>query len=440
MSSLARDLTLGGTEVTESGHPYTLISCDADAGAELRGYRPYLEKEFHEEFDSWAATFREPWSDLDVALAQDDPNLLVGVASFASPYNWDNDKRLEHMDDQGIAAEVVFPNTVPPFYPANVVAASAPSNAEEYRRRWAGVKAHNRWLVDFCSQAPGRRGGLAQVFLTNVEDAVAEVRWAKEAGLVGVVIPSDHIAQLVNLYERRLDPFWAACAEVRLPVVRHSISVSPPETPDTGAAAPAIGVHETFLFFSRGLAHMVFSGVFERYPDLRFILTETGLMTVYAQLQQMDVEYGCGFDKRSTGYPYFHRVAEAMSMTPTEYFNRNCYVGDSLMVGMDVGLLHQIGVDRIMWGADYPHHEGTYPHTKLALRLNFSDVPEHEVRAMTSLNAAEAYGFDLEFLEGIADKIGPTVSEVATPVSPDQIPLDSRSMTILDALEPVTMR
>lgn len=417
-----------------------LISCDAHAGADLTGYRPYLEREFHFEFDAWAATFREPWSDLDVELAQDDPNLRVGVASFLSPYNWDNAKRVEHMDDQGIAAEVVFPNTVPPFYPANVVAASAPSNAEEYRLRWAGVKAHNRWLVDFCSQAPGRRGGLAQVFFADVDDAVAEVHWAKESGLVGILIPSDHIGQLVNLYERRLDPFWAACAETGLPVVRHSISVSPPETPDTGAAAPAIGVHETFLFFSRGLAHMVFSGVFERFPDLTFILTETGLMTVYTQLQQMENEIRFGQDKRTLAYPYFHRVAEAMSLTPTEYFNRNCYVGDSLMIGMDVAMRHQVGVDRIMWGADYPHHEGSYPHTELALRLNFSDVPEDEVRKMTSRNAAEAYGFDLDFLQGIADSIGPTVSQIATPVAADEIPLNSRSMTIFDALEPIVGR
>jgi predicted TIM-barrel fold metal-dependent hydrolase len=426
--------------VTETGRRYTLISCDAHAGANLHDYRPYLDEEFHDEFDAWAATFREPWSDLDVELAQDDPNLRVGVASFLSPYNWDNDKRLAHMNSQGIAAEVVFPNTVPPFYPANFVAASAPANAEEYRRRWAGVKAHNRWLVEFCSQAPGRRGGLAQVFLTNVDDAVAEVQWAQKAGLVGVLIPSDHIAQLVNLYERRLDPFWAACSEAGLPVVRHSISVSPPETAETGAAAPAIGVHETYLFFSRGLAHLVFSGVFERYPDLRFILTETGLMTVFMQLEQMDVEYRYGSDKRSAAYPYFHRVIESMSMSPTEYFHRNCFVGNSLMVAMDVDLRHQIGVDRVMWGADYPHHEGTFPHTKLALRLNFSGVPEGEVRAMTSTNAAEAYGFDLAFLQGIADEIGPSVEEVATPVSREEIPLDTRSMTIADALEPIVAR
>ena len=181
---------------------------------DLLDYRPYLDHEFRDEFDAWASSFKDPWSELDLELAQDDPNLHLGPASFLSPYNWESDRRLEHMNGQGIAAEIVFPNTVPPFYPSGFVTAGAPSTPEEYRLRWAGVKAHNRWLAEFCAEAPGRRGGLAQVFLNDIEDAIAEVRWAKKKRLAGIVIPPDHITKLVNLYERHLDPFWAACCEL----------------------------------------------------------------------------------------------------------------------------------------------------------------------------------------------------------------------------------
>src|SRR5580692_11600261 len=140
------------------GGRYVLISSDAHAGASVQDYKTFLAREFHDEFDGWAADFNDPWSELDVELSEDDPNLLVGVASAMSPYNWDSAKRLEHMDSQGIAAEVVFPNTIPPFYPSGYVTAGAPTNAEEYRLRWAGVQAHNRWLAEFCAAAPGRRG------------------------------------------------------------------------------------------------------------------------------------------------------------------------------------------------------------------------------------------------------------------------------------------
>jgi hypothetical protein len=106
------------------------------------------------------------------------------------------------------------------------------------------------------------------------------------------------------------------------------------------------------------------------------------------------------------------------------------------MMSMDVAARHQVGLDKIMWGADYPHHEGTFPRTTLALRWLFSDVPEGEVRAMTSLNAAELYGFDLDALQLVADEIGPSPDELATAVSRDELPASSLTFTIADALEP----
>jgi len=415
---------------------YVLISSDAHAGADLLDYKPYLQRELHDEFDAWAADHHDPWSTLDLELAEDDPELHLGSASFLSSYNWDSDTRLEHLNSQGIAAEVIFPNTVPPFYPSGAVGAGAPSTDDEYRLRWAGIQAHNRWLVDFCAQAPGRRGGLAQVFLNDLDDAIAEVRWAKDQGLVGVLIPSDHMTKLVNLYGRHLDPFWAVCAELHMPVHRHTITVNAPEDDDSGPAAEAIGAAEVQTFFQRGLGHLVLGAVLERHPDLRVVFTETSLGGIADQLQKLDYLYARGSNRRSTLYPHFHRALEQLSMSPTEYFQRNCLVGASLLLSSDIPERHRVGVDRIMWGADYPHHEGSFPHTLAALRLNFAEVPEEEVRAMTSLNAADLYGFDLGQLQLVADQIGPTIDEVATPIAIEDLPRDSRCMTIADALEP----
>jgi hypothetical protein len=122
-----------------------------------------------------------------------------------------------------------------------------------------------------------------------------------------------------------------------------------------------------------------------------------------------------------------------LDMLPSEYWRRNCWLGASQLVKRVVDARDVIGVDRIMWGADYPHHEGTWPHSKIALRLNFSDVPEAEVRQMTSENAADLYGFDLPFLQTIADEIGPTVEEVATPVSPEEVPRSTMCHTFVEA-------
>jgi predicted TIM-barrel fold metal-dependent hydrolase len=422
--------------VEEQNERYVLISSDAHAGADMLDYKPYLTRELHDEFDAWAATHHDPWSTLDLELAEDDPELHLGSASFLSRYNWDSDLRLEHMNSQGIAAEVIFPNTVPPFYPSGAVGAGAPSTDEEYRLRWAGIQAHNRWLVDFCAQAPSRRGGLAQVFLNDLDDAIGAVRWAKDQGLVGVLIPSDHMTKLVNLYGRHLDPFWEVCAELQMPVHRHTITVNAPEDDDSGPAAEAIGATEVQTFFQRGLGHLVFGAVLERHPDLTFVFTETAVTGIADQLRKFDYLYARGSNRRSTLYPHYHRAIEQMSMSPTEYFQRNCFIGASLLMASDIAVRHEVGVGRIMWGADYPHHEGSFPHTLAALRLNFADVPQDEVRAITSENAAAVYGFDLAQLRVVADQIGPTRAEVATPIAVEDLPRNSRSMTIADALEP----
>jgi predicted TIM-barrel fold metal-dependent hydrolase len=414
---------------------YVVISSDGHAGADLFDYKPYLAREFHDEFDDWSAGFTEPWAEYDRELTDtDDEFIRIGVASARSPYNWDSDKRVEHLEREGIVAEVLFPNTVPPFYPSSAITAPAPSTEEEYRYRWAGVQAHNRWLVDFCAQLPGRRAGMAQVFLSNLDDAIAEVRWAKAAGLAGVLIPADHMSHLVNLYERTLDPFWAACSDVGMPVHRHSIAVGPPETPESGPAAIAVGASETHLFFQRGLGHLMFGAVFERFPELQFVFTETGCAWIAADLRRLDGGVRMGKIKGTTAYPLYHRAVAALKLSPSEYFRRNCHVGVSLMVPADVDARHEVGVDRLMWGADYPHHEGSYPYSQLALRLLFSDLPEEEVRQMTSTNAATVYGFDLDKLQLIADEIGPTVEAIATPVTSADLPPASLGHTVANAI------
>jgi predicted TIM-barrel fold metal-dependent hydrolase len=392
----------------------------------LLGYKAYLPQELHGDFDAWAAQFHDPWEDLDAEMYDpDDINAVMGRASFVSPYSWESDTRIEHMDAGGIAAEVVFPNTVPPFYPSGVITALAPRTEAEYRYRWAGIKAHNRWLADFCKEAPGRRAGLAQVFLNDLDEAIAEVRWARASGLAGVLIPGDNVV----LYDAQLDPFWAVCSELDLPVHRHSIIVSESAS-EFGPAAGAVGAHEIQFWFMRALAHLVFGGVFQRFPDLKFVLTETGCAWVPDELRKLDFEIQIGKTAGNVGHVAFGKAAEALDLSASEYFHRNCYLGVSLARPEEMQLRHQIGVEQLMWGADYPHTEGTFPHTRLGLRLLFAGVPEDEIRVMTSLSAAKVYGLDLDFLQPIADRIGPTVEEVATPVLPEELPRSTMSATI----------
>src|SRR3954463_9647056 len=136
----------------------TLISADCHGGAPIDAYRDYLEPKYRDEFDAWRGAYRNPFRDLQ---------------GDRRTQNWDNDRRLRELEADGVVAEVVFPNTVPPFFPTGQVVAPAPKNDEDFPRRLAGLHAHNRWLADFVKAHPARRAGLGQIFLNDVDQAVA---------------------------------------------------------------------------------------------------------------------------------------------------------------------------------------------------------------------------------------------------------------------------
>ena len=73
---------------------------------------------------------------------------------------------------------------------------------------------------------------------------------------------------------------------------------------------------------------------------------------------------------------------------------------------------HVIGCDTVMWGTDYPHPEGTWPHTVARLRSDFADVPVEDAELLLGLTAARCYGFDVDALRPLADRIGPTPADL----------------------------
>jgi len=251
---------------------YTIISADCHGGGSPDQYREYLDARHRDAFDAWRSGYRNPYRDLQ---------------GDSRTRNWDDARRWRDLEKDGQVAEVLFPNTVPPFFPTGIVIARPPT-AEEYELRWAGLRAHNRWLADFCAQAPNRRAGIAQVCLNDVDDAVREIHWAKEAGLRGVLIPNippDH-PDLLPVYDPGYDPIWAACQDLDLPVNSHSGT----GLPDYGKypVSQVLWVIETPFFGHRVLWFMIMSGVFERFPRLKFVMTETGAGWVPQTLRQLD--------------------------------------------------------------------------------------------------------------------------------------------------------
>jgi hypothetical protein len=111
-----------------------------------------------------------------------------------------------------------------------------------------------------------------------------------------------------------------------------------------------------------------------------------------------------------------------LSLKPSEYWKRQCHVGSSFIRPAEVPLRNAVGVDKIMWGSDYPHKEASFPFSREAIRLSFAGVAEDEIEAMLGRNAAALYGFDYDALRSVAAECGPSKEEIATPISPADIP------------------
>jgi predicted TIM-barrel fold metal-dependent hydrolase len=381
---------------------YTIISSDCHAGGSHAAYREYLDPKYHEDFDAWRGKYKNPYKDLG-----DNRRLR----------NWDNDMRNSQQEADGIVAEVVFPNTVPPFFPSFVLFAAPPTD-DQYEHRHAGVLAHNRWLKDWCDEFPERRFGVGQIFTNDLDDTIEDIHWIKENLRGGILLPNTPPnSGLRPLYDPELDRVWKVCEDLEIPVHVHGGTGNPDYGPY--AVSMLLYINEVPFYTERPLVQMILSGVFERFPRLKFVMTEQGCAWVPGLLRHLD-DMLEGI--RSTGATGEIRYGSqhVLPRSATDYFNQNVWMGVSQPRGIDVAARDQIGVDRFMWGSDYPHDEGTYPYTREHLRSRFSDVDPAIVRKLLSENAAALYGFDLDALAPLAAKYGPTVAEIATPI--DDVP------------------
>jgi predicted TIM-barrel fold metal-dependent hydrolase len=275
----------------------------------------------------------------------------------------------------------------------------------------AGARIWNRWLVDFVSVAPTRLRGVAQIPFEDVDAAVREVRWAHEHGLGAINLPAPR-SNILPYNDMAWEPFWDTVEEVGLPLVTHGSSGDSPYAPESNPGYYRIFAFETRWLSRRGLGHMIFGGVFERHPSLRLIFTEQRADWVGETLTLMDSIF-CDPNRVDKG---------VITRKPSEYWRSNCYIGGSFLARYELAKVDEIGRENLLWGTDYPHPEGTWPRTSLALRNTFAGVPESEVRAILGLNAVRVFGLDADEMRLVADRIGPAPWELSVPLAEEEFP------------------
>ena len=391
-----------------------VVSSDCHAGLPIAEYKPYLEKKYHPMLDAAVPlTIEQSRKASESFLIQEINDQWRRGNEQRLTGAWDYRERVQMLDEDGIAAEIIFPDGItevntPPFG----AGLSLPIKDIVPELQWAGAMAHNRWLAEFCANNPERHHGVAVIpLLWDVETAIANMRRCHDQGLKHVMIPV-MTQQFPGYHHVKYDPFWEACQALGVMVHFHS-GPGPmedffgPDWPDQPVndrpGAMGLYVSEVMWWLYRPLAFMIWGGVFERFPELRACLTEGGTNWMLEYwLRMLDFHASAGPESAKLGDYTAH-----LSMSPSAYFMRNIGVGASCARREDLEVCSFLGKDKLMWGSDYPHPEGTWPHTESKLKENFRGLPEADIRKVLGENALHWYRLSHSALRSVADRIGP---------------------------------
>jgi predicted TIM-barrel fold metal-dependent hydrolase len=371
-----------------------IISVDGHVKAPREGYRDYIDPKWRGAFDEWVKSFEGM------------PDGFVG-AEYGEDAQWDPTRRVAELEGQGVMAEVLFGNGAP-FAAGRVDFAPDPEQTRQANM------AFNRWVIDFCSEAPGRLHGQALVSFDDVDQAVKDVHWAKEQGLVGILMPPLYPGSKF-FFDPALDPIWAACQDVGLPLSQHGGTGAPNYQPQGFAAFMVLAAEHSF-FSGRSLWQLILGGVFDRFPDLRISFIETESWWIAPMMSLLDRREQVMDDW--TEFSLTLGQMKPYSRMPSEYWRSNCYAGISpfhpaqLAAGDLTSSGHDgeftIRSDNAMFGVDYPHPESIVPNVIDNARLfaGMPNVTEADARKVLYENAAEVYHLDLAALQPHFDRVG----------------------------------
>jgi len=406
-----------------------VISSDGHAAPPLARYRAYLESRFRDDLDELVAAedLRTTINFFDVL----DPEIATEYRariydSGVIDGKFDVERRVRDVASEGIVGEVLFPDGAP-FGAGGLGSARTRFPREQ---ELAGGRAYNRWLAEFVEPHPERFAAQAIISLMDVDEAVKDVHWAADHGFRGVVMPGMD-EDLPMFWSSVYEPFWAACEERELVLNFHG-GIGQPTYGGASLEGVApevrmrVSVFEFPWFAHRPLWFLIWSGVLERHPHLRVVFTEQHSDWMAHVVALLDHSWHNGFMERS--------IRKTVPHPPSFYVDRQVFLGSSVLARGEVLNHSQIGTGRMMFGADFPHPEGTWGRTLPWLRTTIadSDMTDDQVRAFLGGNAAEVFNFDLAALQPVVDEHGWSLEEVRSPIDPSQ----EGSLRRTDALRP----
>ncbi len=356
---------------------YQVISTDSHVDVPFGELAKRAPKEFREKIDQVRLSEDDPDSEVARKAKRRRERMMAQMneedLERTRHGGWDPALRVKDQDQEGILGEVVFG---PLFF----------DNSPDPRIDLAISKAFNDWASEVFNQSQykDRFAVSAALAVADIPSAVEEVERAAGLGYRCINLP----AQQPHLPYNRpdYDPLWAAIQDSGM-VANFHIGTGHTPQAEKGPGGPTIN----YVLFAQGdgphvVAYLCASGVLQRFPRLQFSVVESGgawLAWVLESLDQIDKKHHM-----------YQRDIDKLDLLPSEYFKRQghvCFMDDAVAVHNR----NFTGTHTIMFGTDYPHHEGTFPHTQKVIERIFEGVPEEETQMIVGGTAAKLYGFSL---------------------------------------------
>jgi predicted TIM-barrel fold metal-dependent hydrolase len=402
--------TLTGSTPPETEFP-ALISVDdhimeprelweSELPASMRARGPRVERRrakisfsggaVHTEYDAPDGNWCDTWLFDDLVLPMGlvygavgqpaDVDLIApAVYEDFRPGTYIKSERLRDMDVNHVEASICYPNTFPRF------AGQGFSERADKKLALAALEVYNDWMIDeWCGgEARGRLIPLTLVPLWDAELAAAEVRRCAAKGSFAIAF-TESPAKLghPSIHSGLWDPLWEACAESDTVVTMHiGSSSSMPTTSDDAPLAVSMSLNAQNAQGS--LCDWVFSRTLERFPSIKLAYAESQIGWMPFLLERMD-----GVWHENVG-------GIDLAEPPSTYVRGRVY-GCIFDDTHGLKSRDEIGLDQILFEADYPHANGTWPNTRsVAHRLcTAAGMDGAEVAKLMRANAIECYGLE----------------------------------------------
>jgi predicted TIM-barrel fold metal-dependent hydrolase len=292
-------------------------------------------------------------------------------ATHRAPGARDVALRMKDLDKEGVWAELVFPS---------LGMWSSSFRTPEVLRE--ALRVSNDWAYEELEKHSPRLVTAGQVSTLDIDDAVNELERIAEMGYRAVFLPVQPHPQQKDYNQDVWEPFWTTAERAGIVIAFH-IGTDPVDLSKgghgqvhfRGPGGAVLNYTETTYGGQRAVTKLVASGALDRHPDLKILISEGGATWVPFIADRIEEGYR----------QHAMAVRPKLKRSPREIIYSQVYASFQHDQSA-VAAATYMGYDKVMWGSDYPHMEGTYGHTQETLHQLFDNAAP-EVKERVTIGA-----------------------------------------------------